>query len=404
MKHIRATEIEKQIAREAKVPNGSRVGLSLRVEGLQGVITDQFVTAGKPFAAALAKYPEYHENLHNLNEVILSGMGSGFGIMHAGAGLLTVTPEGIWFPLRGADAPSFKHAIAIGVGSSISQNEKSTGEIKYPLTTTKLLLETEVVVGKREGDRYAFTIPVFDSLPESEREALETTLMNGIYHTAKKILKAESFQIGFVRMDTKAAIGKFENGFSIEENVAGRTVLQDGLLLAPEKQKDGFTYTFDAVLPFMMDMGWEGFGTPFGMDYEIMANTIDHFDLGTQTNYAKGSPLGRPLLKLGFDGLAAVYSGGRLEAEGTLHQVLSLKYAAGINGRTEDVDIVNQYEAGKTQSMFTGQVENLLRGPYTAMVFGEKRISLGTIREAFAEFMEMVRIDRNGFPEEEIKT
>jgi hypothetical protein len=399
---------EKEIIAKATDARGNRVGLVLDIRGCEATISKEFITSGKTMSRVLGEYPNYHTSLTEVEE---SGRNNGWlnregrGVLHAGAGLLTVTDSAAYFPLRGQGAPAYPNAVAIGVGSTLFNKEKTSGRILYPLITTKVVAETEVVVCKRLHGRneYLFIMPTLSGLSVEDQTTFRSTIGNGIVFTADNVLNAEKYSITYSNTPDAsiATVGKFSNGFNVEEQLEDGSVpvRREGMLIAPEKQKDGYSYSVDFVLPVLMPeeenttrimgniVSSRYLHEDVAFDFEVFGGATDSHELGFTIDLKNGqNPLGRPVLELSLEGKSArVFSGGKVVNKGTLFDVLTKVYPEGQDGRTETVRIAEAFRNGETISPFTGQVQSLIHGPYKSMIFGDREIGLGPMQAAFMQ-------------------
>jgi hypothetical protein len=192
----------------------------------------------------------------------------------------------------------------------------------------------------------------------------------GILYTAELILKAKTYTTQTTKLNG-FSVGKFDGGFTVIEELGGKTIKRDGLLLAPELQSNGHSYNIDLILPTLWPKNYSA--TVLGKDVQLQSNiqTIADSEImgGSTDGYGAGaifdtkggnSPLGRPVLELFFDGNAVIYSGGVIEAEGKLLDVLKTPLEAGVHGRTGEVNVVKAYLSGKTDDWMTGQLRTIL--------------------------------------------
>jgi hypothetical protein len=100
--------------------------------------------------------------------------------------------------------------------------------------------------------------------------------------------------------------------------------------------------------------------------------------------------LGRPVLEVFPDGYAIVCSGGVVESEGKLFDVLNKVYEAGKNGRTEDVNVVGSFVKGVTNDWRTGQVIALEESRIDRMIFDDDVVSLVRLKDVFRDTHEQL--------------
>jgi hypothetical protein len=398
---------EAKIISELVVPGGNRRGFVFEVENRTAKISNQFITSMKQFSAVIERYPDYQKYLHEMYGVIIAGEGIAGGVLNAGGGQLTVTEDSSILPVRGAGAPVFKHSLAIAVGCNISDKELKGNKILYSLLNTQILGKQEIVFAarsEREGKaEYLFIVPRINGLSPEDQIVYETAMGNGTLFATKFGLKPEQCTLHFA--DIKGfCVGKFENGFTVVEEIGGKTITKDGLLLGPELQKGGNHYNMDLMVPTLMpkDFEIEILGTKFKLktemltviDTEIIAGSTDSFGIGTGFDTKGGnSPLGRLVLQVYNDGRARAYSGGRVVAEGKLIDLLNKNYPAGEEGRTEGVSVAKAYVDRLTDDWLTGQLRSLVRSSkINNMIFDEgKVLSLNPLKNVLRDVDEQLQ-------------